>query len=495
VNTPLRRVSLVVMGLIVLLLGQATWVQVVKADDYKANPYNQRVLLDEYSRQRGQISAGGDVLAASVPTDDRLKYLRQYSSGPMYAPVTGYYSQVYGSTGVERAEDSVLNGTDDRLFVRRISDVITGRAPAGGNVALTIDPKVQQVAYDAMTSKGYTGSVVAIRPQTGEILALVSTPSYDPNPLASHDGQAQKAAWNALDPNGPDSPLIDRAISETYPPGSTFKLVSTAAALEANMITPDSPVTAAPRITLPDSVTTLENYNGEACGSGPTVPFSVAFAKSCNGPFAQLADQIGADRLRAQATAFGMENQNQTIPMPVAQSDVGPLADAAALAQSGIGQRDVQMTPLQNAMITATIANGGVPMQPHLVSQIQGQDLSVVDTTEPDRGSRAISSSTAATMTQLMIGSENGGTGSTSSGRIPGIQLASKTGTAEQGPTPKISPPHTWYDVFGPVPDPQVAVSVIVEKGGNRGDDATGSSVAGPVGRAVVAAALQQGGR
>ncbi len=152
-NTPLRRVSLVVMGLIVLLLGQATWVQVVKADDYKSNQYNQRVLLDEYSRQRGQISANGQVLAASVPTNDRLKYLRQYSSGPMYAPITGYYSQVYGSNGIERAEDSVLNGSDDRLFVRRISDVITGRVPAGGNVALTIDPKVQQAAYDAMTSK------------------------------------------------------------------------------------------------------------------------------------------------------------------------------------------------------------------------------------------------------------------------------------------------------------------------------------------------------
>ena len=491
-NTPLRRISLVVMGLIVLLLGQATWVQVVKADEYRANPYNQRVLLDEYNRQRGQISAGGEVLASSTPTDDRFKYLRQYSNGPMYSPVTGYYSQIYGTTGVERAMDSVLNGSDDRLFVRRISDVITGRAPAGGNVALTIDPKVQQAAYQAMVSKGYTGSVVAIRPQTGEILALVSVPSYDPNPLASHEGSAQRAAWNALNPNSPDSPLINRAISSTYPPGSTFKLITTAAALEANMINPQSPVTAEPRITLPDSVTTLENYDGRRCGPGATVPFDTAFTKSCNGPFAQLADQVGADRMRGTATAFGMENPGQTIPMPVAESSVGELGDGASLAQSGIGQRDVRMTPLQNAMITATIANGGVPMSPHVVGQVQGQDLSVVDTTEPDRLARAVSGGTASTLTQLMVGSENGGT---SGGKIPGVQLASKTGTAEWGSNPKTNPPHTWYDVFGPVPDPQVAVSVIVEKGGNRGDDATGSSVAGPVGRAVVAAALQQGGR
>ena len=491
-NTPLRRVSLVVMGLLVLLLGQATWVQVVQADEYRSNPANQRVLLDEYGRQRGQISAGGQVLADSVPTNDRLKYLRRYSEGPMYAPVTGYFSQVYGSTGIERAADGVLNGTDDRLFVRRISDMFTGRAPAGGNVAVTIDPKVQRAAYQAMASKGYQGSVVAIRPKTGEIVAMVSTPSFDPNPLADHDTDVEQGAWNRITDADPPQ-LSNRAISQTYPPGSTFKLVDTAAALEANLITPQTPVTTAPRITLPDTNTTLENYNGESCGSGATTSFATAFAKSCNAPFAQLADTIGADRLRAQAAAFGFSNQNQTIPMPVEPSELGPMSDAAALAQSGIGQRDVRVTPLQNAMVAAAIANGGVPMAPHLISQIQAQDLSVVDTTAPDRLSRAMSASTASTLTQLMIGSENGGTGATSGGKIPGIQLASKTGTAEWGATPKTSPPHTWYDVFGPVQDPQIAVSVIVEKGGNRGDDATGSSVAGPVGRAVVAAALGRG--
>jgi penicillin-binding protein A len=489
VNTPLRRVSLAVMVLMLALLGQATWIQVVKADEYRADPLNQRVLLDEYSRQRGQISAGGEVLAQSVPTNDRLKYLRRYSDGPMYAPVTGYYSQVYGAGGMERAMDPVLNGTDDRLFVRRISDVITGRDPAGGNVVLSIDPRLQRVAYEAMTERGYQGSVVAIRPQTGEVLAMVSTPSYDPNPIASHVGTEQQRAWQAV--NTADPPVLsNRATRETYPPGSTFKIVTTAAALEANEITPDTPVTAAPRITLPDSVTTLENYDGKACGSGATVSFQVAFAKSCNAPFAQLADQIGADRLRTQAQALGFGNPNLSIPLPVVPSQVGDLADGAATAQSGIGQRDVALTPLENAQITATVANGGIPMAPHLVSQIQGQDLTTVDTTDADRLSRAFSASTAQTLTQLMIGSENGGSGQ---GRIPGVQIASKTGTAEWGPTPKTSPPHTWYNAFGPVPNPQIAVSVIVERGGNRGEEATGSSVASPIGRAVIAAALQRG--
>lgn len=488
-NTPLRRVSLAVMVLILLLLGQATWIQVVKADEYRADPRNQRVLLDEYARQRGQISAGGEVLARSVESPnpgDRLRYLRQYTEGPLYAPVTGYYSQIYGSGGMERAMDPVLNGTDDRLFVRRISDAITGRDPAGGNVVLTIDPRVQRAAYQAMVSRGYQGSVVAIRPQTGEIVAMVSTPSYDPNPLASHTGTVQQQAWNQ-DTDADPPVLSNRAVSETYPPGSTFKLVNTAAALEAGLIAPESPVTAAPRITLPDSTTTLENYDGKPCGPGATVPFATAFAKSCNGPFAQLADQVGADRLRAMATSLGFSNPNLTVPMPVESSEVGALGDGAALAQSGIGQRDVRLTPLQNAQITATVANGGVPMTPHTVSQIQGQDLSTVDTTEPDRLQRAFSQQTADTLTQLMIGSENNGTGQ---GRIPGVQIASKTGTAEWGSQPKTNPPHTWYDAFGPVPNPQIAVSVIVERGGNRGDDATGGSVASPVGRAVIAAAL-----
>ncbi|MHC1558372.1 peptidoglycan D,D-transpeptidase FtsI family protein [Actinomycetospora sp. C-140] len=492
-NTPLRRVSLAVMVLVLLLLGQATWIQVVKADEYRADPRNARVLLDEYARQRGQISAGGEVLAQSVQSPDpgdRLRYLRQYTDGPLYAPVTGYYSQIYGAGGMERAMDPVLNGTDDRLFVRRISDAVTGRDPAGGNVVLSIDPRVQRAAYDAMTSRGYQGSVVAIRPQTGEILAMVSTPSYDPNPLASHSGTVQQNTWNQLSEDDPPT-LTNRATSETYPPGSTFKIVNTAAALEAGMIQPNSPVTAAPRITLPDSTTTLENYDGKPCGPGATVPFATAFAKSCNGPFAQLAVQVGADRLRAMATSLGFGNPGLTVPMPVEASETGPMSDGASVAQSGIGQRDVRLTPLQNAMITATVANGGVPMTPTTVSQIQGQDLSTVESTEPDRLQRAFSQSTADTLTQLMIGSENNGSGQ---GRIPGVQIASKTGTAEWGASPKTNPPHTWYDAFGPVPNPQIAVSVIVERGGNRGEEATGGSVASPVGRAVIAAALGNNG-
>ena len=262
-NTPVRRIAIAVMVMVLMLFANLTYVQVVKAGDYRNDPRNQRVLLAEYSRQRGQISAEGQVLASSTETDDRLRYLRTYPDGPEYAPITGYYSVIYGSSGMERASDAVLNGSDDRLFGRRLSDLITGRDPSGGNVVLTIDPAVQKVAYDQLTRKRYAGAVVALQPATGAVLAMASTPSFDPGPLASHNTAEQKKAWTDYTTAKPPV-LMNRAIQATYPPGSTFKLVDVAAALSSGKFTEDSPLTAAPRITLQGTRTTLENYNGNA---------------------------------------------------------------------------------------------------------------------------------------------------------------------------------------------------------------------------------------
>ena len=267
-NTSLRRISVMIMVLIVLLLANATMTQVFTADGLRADPRNQRVLLDEYSRQRGQISAGGQLLAYSVSTDGRFRFLRVYPNPFAYAPVTGFYSLRYSSTGLERAEDTILNGSDERLFGRRLADFFTGRDPRGGNVATTINPQVQQAAWDALAggcNGPCTGAVVALEPSTGKILAMVSAPSYDPNLLASHDVDEQADAWQQLRDN-PGSPLLNRAISETYPPGSTFKVITTAAALQAGA-TPDAQLPAAARIPLPDSTATLENFGGAPCGA------------------------------------------------------------------------------------------------------------------------------------------------------------------------------------------------------------------------------------
>jgi peptidoglycan glycosyltransferase len=487
-NTPLRRVGLAMMAMILLLLGNTTYVQVIKADDYRKDPRNQRVLLDEYSRERGQIIASdGTPVAGVTKTTDRLRYLRTYSNGPMYAPVTGHYSVNYGASGLEQSEDDLLNGSDDRLFARRVSALITGRDPKGGSLQLTINPKIQAAAFNGL--KGVTGSVVAIKPQTGEILAMASTPSYDPSPLASHDSTQQEKAWSEYNaPDGPE-PMLNRATKQIYPPGSTFKLVVTAAAL-ADGKNKDTKVTAAPNITLPGTNTTLENYNGSLCNDGQSATLEQALAESCNTAFAQLAGDLGPDKLREQAAKFGIGEQGLKIPQDVASSTVGPLPDKAALFQSGIGQRDVRMTTLSNAVVAATIANGGARMKPHMEQKVLAPDLSVIDEIKPDKVDQAMDPAAAQALRDMMIKSEahTGGVG-----QLSGVTIASKTGTAEHGTDPRNTNPHAWYVAFAPAQNPQIAVAVLVENGGNRGLGATGGKVAAPIGRAVIGAAL--GGR
>ncbi|MDT5411780.1 MAG: penicillin-binding protein [Mycobacterium sp.] len=489
-NTSLRRVSIAIMALIVLLLANATLTQVFTADGLRSDPRNQRVLLDEYSRQRGQISAGGQLLAYSTSTEGRFRFLRVYPNPLAYAPVTGFYSLRYSSAGLERAEDAVLNGSDERLFGRRLADFFTGRDPRGGNVGTTLNPQVQQAAWDAMEqgcNGPCKGAVVALEPSTGKILAMVSAPSYDPNLLASHDVDEQSKAWEQLR-DDPNAPLVNRAISETYPPGSTFKVITTAAALQDGA-TVDTQLTAASRIALPDSTATLENYGASSCGSGPTASLREAFAKSCNTSFVQLGINTGADALRGAAQAFGLDSAPPPIPLQVAESTVGAISDQAALGMSSIGQKDVAVTPLQNAVVAATIANDGVRMAPYLVDDLKGPDLANLSTTAPREVRRAVSSQVATTLTDLMIGAEQA---TQQKGAIAGVQIASKTGTAEHGTDPRNTPPHAWYIAFAPAKAPKVAVAVLVENGGDR-LSATGGALAAPIGRATIAAALREG--
>jgi peptidoglycan glycosyltransferase len=488
-NTSLRRVAMTVMALIVLLLINASLTQVVTADGLRADPRNQRVRLDEYSRQRGQITAGGQLLAYSVATGGRIRFRRVYPEPVAYAPITGFYSLRYSSSGLERAEDAVLNGSDPRLFGRRLADFFTGRDPRGGNVETTINPRVQQAGFDAM-QRGCDGpcrgAVVALEPATGKVLALVSSPSYDPNRLSSHDPEEQGRAWQQLR-DSPDSPLTNRAISETYPPGSTFKVITTAAALVAGAEADDR-LTAGPDIALPDSTVSVQNFDGAPCdGSEQTVPLRVAFARSCNTAFVQLGMRTGAAALRSTALSFGFDRAPEPIPLQVAASTIGPIGDPAALGMTSIGQQDVAVTPLQNALVAATLANGGVTMQPYLVSSLEGPDLATIAVTAPREQRRAVSAQVAAKLTELMIEAEKA---TQQQGAIPGVAIASKTGTAEHGTDPRHTPPHAWYIAFAPADAPRVAVAVLVENGGDR-LSATGGALAAPIGRAVIDAALR----
>ncbi|HVV18399.1 MAG TPA: penicillin-binding protein 2 [Pseudonocardiaceae bacterium] len=502
-NTPLRRVSLAMMVMIVLLLANDMYVQVVKADSYRTNPNNQRVLDDEYSRPRGVIvtADGKTVLASSTPTNDRLKYLRVYANGPMYAPVTGYFSSIYGSTGIEKAENSILDGSDDRLFVRRLSDLITGKDLGGGNVELTIQPKVQAAGYNTMVHDGFTGAAVAIKPSTGEILAMVDSPSYNPNTLASHDTKTQTSAMSTYKPSSPSSPLINQPVSATYQPGSTFKLVVASAALSAGADANANTLPAQSRITLPGTRTTLSNFQGETCPGGANGKVSItdAIAHSCNTAFATLAGQLGAPAVTAQAAKYGFGNGMQ-IPLNVISSCMGPRVGGNCMAiqggtpglyQSGIGQRDVQETPMQNALVAATIANGGKEMQPQLVESLLAPDLSTIQGFTPQvMNDDVISPDVANALKNAMLQSEqNSGT----LNKDPNIQIASKTGTAEHGNDPKHTQPYGWYVAFAPADNPQIAVAVVVTSGGHFNLATIGAKVAAPVARAMINADLGGG--
>jgi penicillin-binding protein A len=376
------------------------------------------------------------------------------------------------------------------LFGRRLADFFTGRDPRGGTVDTTISPRIQQAGWDAMQQgcRGpCRGAVVALEPSTGKILAMVSSPSYDANQLAARDPEQQAQTWQQLR-DDPRSPLTNRALSETYPPGSTFKVITTAAALQ-NGATEDDELTAAAKIPLPDSTASLENFGGAPCVDAETVTLREAFARSCNTAFVQLGTLTGTDALRSTAKSFGLDTVPDPIPLQVAESTVGPIPDAAALGMTSIGQKDVAITPLENAVIAATIANAGITMQPYLVNSLQGPDLANISTTAPHQLRRAVSPQVAAKLTALMVGAENV---TQQKGAIPGVQIASKTGTAEHGTDPRHTPPHAWYIAFAPAQSPKVAVAVLVEDGADR-LSATGGALAAPIGRAVIEAALQGG--
>ncbi|WP_149203396.1 peptidoglycan D,D-transpeptidase FtsI family protein [Actinotalea subterranea] len=481
-NTPLRRLASVVVVMFLVLMGGSTWVQYAQSDRLNNDPRNVRTLYREYGNARGPIVVAGNAIASSTPVDDAFGYQRAYTSPDLYAHVTGYYSVVYGPSAVERAMNTELNGSADSLFYSRLEDLVTGRQTQGASVELTINPNAQQAAWDALGDQ--RGAVVALDPTTGAILAMVSKPSYDPNALASHDTAAVNAAWQALE-DDPTDPLANRAIAgDTYPPGSTFKLVTAAAALESGL-TPESQVPAPDVLDLPQTSATLSNFGGSSCSGTGTTTLADALRISCNTAFGQLGMDLGDQALREQAEAFGFDTP-LNVPMKVTESrfPAGDL-DEPTTAMSAIGQRDVRVTPLQMAMVSAAIANGGTQMRPYLVAAVRSQDLTVVSEADPAEIGQPVSPATAAALRDMMVGVVANGSGRAA--QISGVQVAGKTGTAQ---TTDDVAPHAWFTAFAPADAPRVAVAVVVENGGNMGNEATGGQVAAPIAKAVIEAVL-----
>lgn len=478
----LRRLSILMLVMFLALFGSTSVIQVVQADELALNSANTRALYDSYEVQRGSIIAGGTAIASSVASDDVYSWQRVYVDADMWAPVTGYINPVLGSaTGLEQSMSQVLSGTAGSQFLSRLDRIVTGQPPRGSNVEITLDPTVQRAAYDALA--GLQGAVLAIEPATGRILAMASTPGYDTNALASHDTNAVEAAYDALVADDAD-PLANRAIAgDLNPPGSTFKLVVASAALASGRYTPDSLLPNPAIYQLPQSSSTVRNAGGGSCGGGDQVSIADALRLSCNIPMAELAVELGDDAIREEAEKYGF-NRAFELPLTSTASSYPRALDDAQTALSGFGQGQVIATPLQMAMVSAGIANGGVVMNPRMVDSVIGPDLTVQQTFDDTEFGRALEADLAAQMASMMVA--NVSDGAASGARIDGVEVAGKTGTAENGDRPYT----LWFTGFAPADDPQVAVAVVVESGGGQGQSGSGNTIAAPIAKSVMEAVL-----
>ena len=479
----IRTLGIALMVLFVILFLQLNYLQVVRADKLAHDPRNTRQITRDFSRARGDIqTSDGVVLARSVKTDDALKRQRQYPTGALFGHITGFFS-FYNATGVEQAYNDELSGrhlgtrlpTRARLFS---NEQLTG------TVTLSLSNKLQQVAANTLGKR--KGTVVALDPTTGAILAMYSYPSYDPSPLSSHDLAAAQAAYNTLN-NDPSQPMLAKAWRRSFPPGSTFKVVTASAALDhqPELATKSYPVLR--QLPLPTSTKTLPNFGGESCGG--TLPNLLRV--SCNTGFGQMGLDLGGDNLSAEAQAFGFDQRPPLDETPGSAASTFPVAsafkhDLPALAQSAIGQHDVQATPLEMALIASAIANGGVIMKPHVLQEIRDSEGQKVRTYKPESWIRATSPETAATLKDMMVGVVTSGTATRAA--IPGIKVAAKTGTAQTAGNNV----HAWLIAFAPADAPKVAVAVIVEDESGL-SEATGGRIAAPIAQTVMRAALGVG--
>ncbi|TVL92414.1 penicillin-binding protein 2 [Streptomyces sp. SAJ15] len=482
-NKPVRRIAIFCGLLVFALLLRDNWLQFVQADELKDHEHNRRVLIARYSQPRGNIIVDGNAITGSVETDSTdFKYKRTYKNGEMWAPVTGYASQVYGSNQIENLEDKILTGDDDRLFFNRTVDMFTGKERKGGDVITTLNSKAQQAAFKGLGDK--RGAVAAIDPRTGKILALASTPSYDPSTIAGGTDKDEDA-WKALDKkNNPDDPMLNRALRQTYPPGSTFKVVTAAAALENELYgSVDEPTDTPLPWTLPDTRVQLKNEGNIPCKNAS---LRVALQYSCNTVFGKISADLGNKKMKEQAEKFGF---NEEVFTPVrADASIYPKDNRPQNAMAGIGQASNRATPLQMAMVAAAIANDGELMEPYMVDKLRAPNLSIIEQHEPKPMGEPISSDTAHKLQDIMETVVEKGTGKNA--RIPGVTVGGKTGTAQHGVSNSKNP-YAWFISYakGDNGSP-VAVAVVIEGSDTTRDDIAGGRLAAPIARSVMKAVL-----
>lgn len=490
-NKQLKAISRTVFGMFIVLFISVTMIQFVSADDLRDNELNQRSIKNSYKIERGSILVDGNPIAYSTPTGDEYRFVRQYADGELYAPVTGYFSRRQGMTGLEGAMNQDLSGLSGSQFFTRLMRTITGEEPQGNSIETTLDAALQAATHEAMSE--FKGAAVVIEPSTGKVLAMVSRPSFDPNLLSSNNDSEVIANYNQLEQD-PNDPLFNRTIAgDLYHPGSTYKLLTAAAAIENGTATPSSTFANPTALQLPGTSHEIKNSWSGACGSGVQTTLMQAITMSCNIPIAELAMSMDRDAIPEMARAFGFE-QDLSIPLEVTPSVAPNPMDEAQVAISSIGQLDVRATPLQMAMVSAGIANDGVVMTPYLVDRVITPDLRTEQVFEPTEFSQPISKETAAALQSMM---ENGVTapeGAASGAQIEGARIGGKTGTAENGLNDNGDPlPYTlWYTGYAYMGDTQVAIAVVIEDAGGEayGYAGTSSNLPVRVGKQIMEAVL-----
>ena len=480
-NRSVRTAAYALLMCFGVLIVATTWTQAVAGPDYRDDARNPRLTAWRTGRERGPIVTRDDVLVAvSNPSEtDTNLYVRAYPEGDLYAHTVGYTSVLFGTTGVERARTADLQSDRDSTLSGVLNGLLGGD-PRPRGLRLTLDHALQTVAEEALGDQ--RGSVVALDPTTGEVLAMVSTPSFDPNQLVSADAGPVGEALT----QDPTEPLRNRAIDESYPPGSIFKVITAASGLDVGLVSPSTVFEDPVKLALPGSTATISNFDGEVCNDGRSVTLEMAFVRSCNTTFAQLGMDVGGFDLAQSAEQFGF-NEQVSFDLPVLTSlfprGTELATNPAATAQNAIGQRDVQSTPLLMALAAAAVANDGTVMAPYLVSDVFTSDGTVESTTEREVWRRATTPATARVLADMMEQVVSSGTGRKAA--VPGVRIAGKTGTAEVTG----QAPHAWFIGFGPVSpaesEQSIALAVVVESGGDFGESATGGSVAAPIAQKV----------
>lgn len=485
-NKPLRRIAIFCGLLVLALLIRDNWLQYVKADSLREDPDNRRVLIARYATPRGDIIVDGkSITGHAETTSGDFKFKRTYKDGAMWAPVTGFVSQSYGANQLESIEDGILTGNDDRLFFRNTLDMLTGKPKEGGNVVTTLNAAAQKAAYAGLKKQGGKGAVAAIEPSTGKILALASYPSYDPSTIAGgSDSDAE--AWKKLDKkNNPDDPMLNRALREVYPPGSTFKVVTAAAALENGLYkTADEKTDSPLPWTMPGTTTPLKNEGNIPCKDAT---MRVALQYSCNTVFGKIGSDLDNEKMLEEAKKFGFDEE-QFVPVRSSASNFSDDMNKSQTALSSIGQYNTAATPLQMAMVASAVANNGTLMKPYLVDSLQAPNLDTLEKTEPEKMSEPLSAENAQILQSMMETVVKDGTGKTA--QIQGVTVGGKTGTAQHGENNSKNP-YAWFISYAKVGDSApVAVAVVVQDDNAVRENISGSGLAAPIAKSVMEAVI-----